>query len=61
MTTEQIKLKLSEVQEAIARKEAAIAVSILRRSRIVHKRLRGEVSALKDLKSRLEAQLNQLS
>ena len=57
MNTAEIQAKLSETNEAIARKEAAIIVSIQRNSRIVHKRLRNEVRFLKDLKAKLEAKL----
>ena len=59
MNTTELQAKLAETNEAIARKEAAIVVSIQRNSRIVHKRLRGEVRFLKDLKAQIEAKLAQ--
>lgn len=49
------------INEAIARKEAAILVSIQRRSRIVHKRQRIELQVLIQSRSKIEKQISQAS
>jgi hypothetical protein len=53
--------RLAEINEAISRKQAALIVSLNRRSRIVAKRLRLELPILIDQRTKIEAEIAKAS
>ena len=52
---------LAETNQSLASKEAALIVSINRRSRIVAKRLKSEIAGLKVAKTKYEVAIKQIA